>query len=138
MVSLWEEIEYDDKRKPRFDLKSYAQDFHDSGYLPSVDPELPSVPASPPERKEWVPRQGFVYYCTDGQSRVKIGFSGNPRNRCKEMRCFNPDVKLIAIEAGPVTLEHERHQQFAQDHLTLEWFKLSPAITDHISGLKPI
>jgi hypothetical protein len=84
-----------------------------------IDPDLP------------LPRVDVVYYLRFGD-RVKIGTTGNPRQRFAALR----HEELLAFEPGDRTVEHRRHVEFADDRLgTSEWFELSPRLSAHIAAL---
>jgi hypothetical protein len=76
------------------------------------------------------PRVDVVYYLRY-EGRVKIGTSSNPRQRLA--RIWHQEV--LAFEQGGRRLEQRRHTQFAADRYTTssEWFRLSPAIRDHLA-----
>ena len=76
------------------------------------------------------PRVDVVYYLRY-EDRVKIGTSSNPRQRLA--RIWHEEV--LAFERGGRRLEQRRHVQFAEDRYTTssEWFRLSPAITEHLA-----
>jgi len=83
-----------------------------------VDDELPP------------PRVDVVYYLRYGD-RVKIGTTANPRQRLAAI--WHDEV--LAFERGDRTLERRRHAQFAEDRLGGEWFRLSPAVRDHVASV---
>lgn len=77
------------------------------------------------------PRIDVVYYLRFGD-RVKIGTTGNPKQRFAAIR----HEDLLALEPGDRRTERRRHAEFAGDRLgTSEWFALSPAISAHIEAL---
>lgn len=132
-------------KRRSIDIKSYGRMFHNSEggsetarkareALKADKYSLPTIPQVPPPI---VWREGYVYYATDGQDRVKIGFSANPWSRVAEQRTFNPDIKLLATEKGSQLTERERQEQFKSDHLVLEWFKMSDALKAHIAYIMP-
>lgn len=85
-----------------------------------VDAELP------------LPRVDVVYYLRYAD-RVKIGTTGNPRQRFAAI--WHDD--LLALERGDRRLEHRRHVQFAAERFgTTEWFRLSDAIRAHIAVVR--
>ena len=73
-------------------------------------------------------RVDVVYYLRFGD-RIKIGTSGNPRQRLAGLRYD----ELLAFERGDRVLEQRRHAQFA-DHriLRTEWFEVHDALVAHI------
>jgi hypothetical protein len=81
-----------------------------------VDDELPP------------PRVDVVYYLRF-DDRVKIGTTANPRQRLAAIW----HDELLAFERGDRRLERRRHTQFADDRLGGEWFRLSPAVWEHIA-----
>lgn len=73
-----------------------------------------------------------VYYLRLGE-RVKIGTSGNPRQRLAAI----PHDELLAFERGDRMLERRRHAQFDHDRLgTSEWFAASADILAHVDELR--
>ena len=73
-----------------------------------------------------------VYYLRLG-GRVKIGTSGNPRQRLAAV----PHDEVLAFERGDRMLERNRHLQFSADRLgTSEWFAASPERLAHADGLR--
>lgn len=86
--------------------------------------ELPDEDVAPP-------RIDVVYYLRFGD-RVKIGTTGNPKQRFAAIR----HEDLLALEPGDRKVEQRRHRDFAADRLgTSEWFALSPAIRAHVEEL---
>ena len=84
-----------------------------------IDPGLP------------LPRVDVVYYLRLDE-RVKIGTTGNPRQRFAALR----HEELLAFELGDRTVERRRHGEFADDRLgTSEWFALTPRLRAHIETL---
>jgi hypothetical protein len=77
------------------------------------------------------PRVDVVYYLRY-DDRVKIGTSGNPRQRFGAIW----HDELLAFERGGRALEQRRHVQFAADRFPgTEWFRRSDALTAHIAVL---
>lgn len=86
--------------------------------------EVPDADTAPP-------RVDVVYYLRHGD-RVKIGTTGNPRQRFSAI--WHEEV--LAFERGDRRLEHRRHEQFADDRFEgSEWFHLTPAIAEHIDAV---
>jgi len=78
------------------------------------------------------PRVDVVYYLRHAD-RVKIGTSSNPRQRLSALW----HDELLAFERGDRTLEHRRHEQFAQERFDrTEWFALSERLADHIESVR--
>lgn len=71
-----------------------------------------------------------VYFVTCREANaVKIGSSGDPRLRLKEIQWGCPlEVTLEAILPGAAEDEHAFHARFADDRIRLEWFSLTPMI----------
>jgi T5orf172 domain len=85
-----------------------------------VDAELPP------------PRVEVVYYLRV-DDRVKIGTSGNPRQRLAAL--WHDD--LLAFERGGRRLEQRRHEQFADERFDrTEWFRLSARLQGHIDSVR--
>jgi hypothetical protein len=77
-------------------------------------------------------RVDVVYYLRFGE-RIKIGTSGNPRQRLATLR----HDELLAFELGDRSVEQRRHAQFAAHRLDrTEWFALNDALTEHIAVLR--
>lgn len=78
------------------------------------------------------PRVDVVYYIRFGE-RIKIGTSGNPRQRLHRLR----HEELLAFERGGRALEQHRHAQFADERLErTEWFARSPVLDAHIETVR--
>ena len=72
-------------------------------------------------------RVDVVYYLRLGD-RVKIGTSGNPRQRLGVL----PHDEVLAFERGDRVVEQRRHREFATSRLgTSEWFAADPALVEH-------
>jgi hypothetical protein len=85
----------------------------------TVDDELPP------------PRVDVVYYLAYDE-RIKIGTSGNPRQRFAAIW----HDRVLAFERGDRALEQRRHREFAADRLDRsEWFSRSPALLAHVEEL---
>jgi len=77
-------------------------------------------------------RVDVVYYLRF-RDRIKIGTSGNPRQRLATLR----HDELLAFERGDRSLEQRRHAQFADHRLDrTEWFAVNDALTAHIDVLR--
>jgi len=77
------------------------------------------------------PRVDVVYYLRF-DDRIKIGTSGNPRQRLAALR----HDELLALEPGDRRLEQRRHEQFAAERFDrTEWFRASPRLLDHVAVL---
>jgi hypothetical protein len=74
-------------------------------------------------------RVDVVYYLRF-RDRIKIGTSGNPRQRLASLR----HDELLAFERGDRALEQRRHAQFAE--FRLEWFAVNDALLEHIEVLR--
>ena len=86
------------------------------------------IPSKPHLRGD---RRGYVYYAGVDE-RVKIGFSTNPWARIKEMKTAIPNLALLAVERGPLSLEGERQTQFDEFHVEHEWFAHVGRLANHI------
>lgn len=76
-------------------------------------------------------RVDVVYYLRF-RDRIKIGTSGNPRQRLAALRYD----ELLAFERGDRVLEQRRHAQFAAHRiLRSEWFEAHDALAEHIGIL---
>ncbi|ROS23221.1 hypothetical protein EDF22_2997 [Rathayibacter sp. PhB127] len=78
------------------------------------------------------PRVEVVYYIRFA-GRIKIGTSGNPRQRLHRLR----HEELLAFERGGRALEQHRHAQFAVERLErTEWFTRSAALDRHVEAVR--
>ena len=75
-------------------------------------------------------REHVVYY-VQFSDRIKIGTSICVLGRLDNI----PHDTLLAIEPGR-EVEQQRRREFADDRLTGEWFRPSPALLAHIDGLR--
>lgn len=101
---------------------------HPSGWLCAVcewrHGELPDDDIAPP-------RVDVVYYLRY-DDRIKIGTSGNPRQRFAAIW----HDELLAFERGGRSLEQRRHVQFADDRYPgTEWFRSTPRLRAHIDAV---
>lgn len=76
------------------------------------------------------PRIEVVYYLRSAD-RVKIGTSGNPRQRLAALG----QGELLALERGGHGLEQQRHREFAAQRIGGEWFAATAPLTDHIAAI---
>lgn len=78
------------------------------------------------------PAEGFVYYMRiNGQ--IKIGYAADVTAR---MRHYPPGTELLAVEAGTLHTERERHQQFYRERIRgREWFEESDDLRAHIESV---
>jgi hypothetical protein len=72
-----------------------------------------------------------VYYMRIGD-RIKIGYSSSLRKR---LESINPE-ELLAVEAGGMRREAERHAQFGHLRTHGEWFRYEGALVEHIESLR--
>jgi len=78
------------------------------------------------------PRVDVVYYLRNGD-RMKIGTTGNPRQRFSAI--WHEEV--MAFERGTRVLEQQRHQQFAANRFEgSEWFRLTTPLQRHVESLR--
>ena len=77
-------------------------------------------------------RVDVVYYLRFGD-RIKIGTTGNPRQRFASLRYD----EVLAFERGDRLLEQRRHAMFADHRLgSSEWFSAHDALAAHIDVLR--
>lgn len=70
---------------------------------------------------------------------VKIGYAEKPQTRFTKIQSDSPTrLVLLAIEAGDLAREAERHEQFADYRHCGEWFRHEGALCEHIKTLEPI
>src|SRR6266478_9391611 len=79
----------------------------------------------------------FVYYFDNQAGQIKIGKTANIERRLNDMRCAIPKIKCAAFEQNGF-IEQTRHAQFAQDHISGEWFRKSERLSSWISFLNAI
>ncbi|WP_271176947.1 GIY-YIG nuclease family protein [Leifsonia poae] len=76
-------------------------------------------------------RVDVVYYLRF-DDRVKIGTSGNPRQRIAAL----PHHEVLAFERGGRMLEQRRHRQFAAHRIPrTEWFEPNDDLAAHLAAL---
>lgn len=81
-----------------------------------------------------MPRLGHapvVYYMRLANI-VKIGWSGSLGTR---LLAINPQG-VMAVEWGGRSVERQRHNQFADDHVHGEWFWLTDTLGEHIAHVR--
>jgi len=77
-------------------------------------------------------RVDVVYYLRF-RDQIKIGTSGNPRQRFASLRYD----EVLAFERGDRLLEQRRHAQFAEHRLAKsEWFSVHDALLEHVDTLR--
>ncbi|MBD8661462.1 GIY-YIG nuclease family protein [Frigoribacterium sp. CFBP 8754] len=77
------------------------------------------------------PRVDVVYYLRF-RDRIKIGTTGNPRQRLAAIW----HDELLALERGDRAVERARHEQFAaQRHGRTEWFTADGELLAHVRAL---
>jgi hypothetical protein len=84
------------------------------------------------------PVAGLVYYFSEGDERVKIGWSVNPHLRLAHAKTFSPRIALLAMEPGDRHLENKRHKQFRAEHIEREWFWRRGSLLKHLNRLQEI
>ncbi len=77
-----------------------------------------------------MPRIEVVYYLRYAD-RIKIGTSGQPRQRLAAIR----HDELLAFEPGGRLLEQRRHAQFAALREGGEWFTAAAELVAHVQEL---
>ena len=81
---------------------------------------------------------GYIYFIQDGEGRnIKIGFSGNPNERIKQLQIGNGKVFIpLIIQEGNEKKEDSYHEMFKEHHLHGEWFKPHDSILLFINSQK--
>lgn len=80
-------------------------------------------------------RGGFIYFITDGEA-LKIGFSGAPDQRLRDLQAASPrELRIMAKFHGKMSDEQALHQKFGHLRLRGEWFKDNGEIAEHIESL---
>lgn len=86
-------------------------------------------------------RLGLVYYALDAtrlHQRVKIGFSSKLEERLTALRMQTASRQrpiLLAVEAGDMALETQRHAEFRDLRVAGEWFNYGMKLSSHIADL---
>lgn len=95
----------------------------------------PTLPDDPESRCHDCGRPtSHVYFIRAGQA-IKIGVSGNVRDRLSALQIGHPDkLELMGSIAGTVVTEAAIHTAFAPDRLRGEWFRASPGLVAFIKG----
>jgi hypothetical protein len=84
-----------------------------------------------PDRELPFARVDVVYYIRY-RGQVKIGTSGNPRQRLASL----PHEEVLAFERGGRAVEQRRHAQFADlRHGSSEWFEVHDSLLEHVARL---
>lgn len=89
------------------------------------------VPAYPEPEYTCDPVQPVVYYMMIGQM-VKIGTSANLVQRIDQIG----PMDVLAVEAGGVEVERERHRQFGRLRCHREWFYFRGDLPAHIGQMR--
>jgi hypothetical protein len=75
---------------------------------------------------------GFVYFISGDFDLVKIGWAQDPIKRLCALQTGSPlPLFLVAVEAGPATLEKEYHERYKASWSHGEWFRKSPTLIAH-------
>lgn len=69
----------------------------------------------------------YVYAGVRG-GQIKIGVSGNPWRRAKQL-----GITLLRVEPGDVTVERSLHKRFRADRIDREWFMPSSQVLSWIT-----
>lgn len=83
--------------------------------------------------EKMIDREHVVYYVQIGEH-IKIGYTSRLKAR---MKTYPITRRLLAVEAGGLSIEKQRHNQFKQ-YLDQgnEWFKPGPELLVHINTLR--
>lgn len=83
--------------------------------------------------EKMIDREHVVYYVQIGEH-IKIGYTSRLKER---MKTYPITRRLLAVEAGGLSIEKQRHNQFKQ-YLDQgnEWFKPGPELLVHINTLR--
>jgi hypothetical protein len=79
-----------------------------------------------------------VYYISDGNGLVKIGFSSAPGRRLSSLAAGNPNWCILAIEPATILTEDLRREQFKDEWVCNEWHKLSTRLKDWIAFINAV
>ena len=76
------------------------------------------------------PREGFIYFISNGNGQVKIGKSKHPGARLKNLQTASPYALKLALTLESDDMAGDEayyHQQFAKDRVSenSEWFRYS-------------
>lgn len=77
---------------------------------------------------------GYTYFVRRGDE-IKIGSSGRPDQRIKQLRWYYPELTVLAVVSDKIADEYQTHQRFAHLRLHGEWFRPEPELLDFIAGL---
>lgn len=88
------------------------------------------------EPTEYFRPDEYVYYLMLSPQKLKIGTTTNLPKRIGQLRT---DVQyVVAIERGGMTLERQRHLEFAEERIgRREDFRISESLKSHIEALMP-
>lgn len=84
---------------------------------------------------------GLIYYLLDAsraEQRLKIGYTQNLSDRLKALANETMSRQrplVLALEAGGITLERERHDQFAALRVVGEWFRYEDPLRSFVAEL---
>jgi hypothetical protein len=97
--------------------------------------QLLSIPS-----KRWRMMAGpRVYFVGPEAGPIKIGYTGDLRDRMSALQCGSPQIVLVwAAPPGDRTEEWLYHQRFAARRLHGEWFERCPEIEAAIDHLREV
>lgn len=83
--------------------------------------------------KQEFARQENVYFISDEDGYIKIGFANNVSSRLKDLQtAARQELRLIATMHGNVSDEKSLHKRFEEDHVRGEWFYPSTELKKYI------
>ncbi len=79
-----------------------------------------------------------MIYFIHAPARVKIGHTANLGQRMSALQTGSPEtLRLLAICLGGKDVEAAYHKRFATSRLQGEWFRITPALLDHVATFGP-
>jgi hypothetical protein len=79
-------------------------------------------------------KRSFIYLVLDERTgHIKIGRAKNPSVRERTLQSENPQVIMLFSGPADADMEQELHQEYAQNRVRGEWFKLSK---DQVESIK--
>jgi len=88
------------------------------------------------KRSNREPSDSFVYFAVDAETLdTKIGIANDPFKRLRTLQIGSPrEIVLMGTLAGGRELEQEIHEEFDDDWIRGEWFRMSPRLTHLIAA----
>lgn len=82
-------------------------------------------------------KKNVVYFIQIKNGPIKIGLTGNVKNRLKSLSCSLPyDLELLHVMPGDEKLEKKLHKKFCKYHIRGEWFECHDGILNYLKKLQ--